>query len=41
VLILESDEMDFVNNPADFQAIFNRIREALQLAPFQPKLPNT
>ena len=41
VLIIESSEIDFVNNPADFQTILNRIREALKLAPFQPQLPNT
>jgi deoxyguanosine kinase len=38
VLIIESNELDFVGNPVDFQAILNRIREALQLAPFQPQL---
>jgi deoxyguanosine kinase len=41
VLVIESSEMDFVNHPADFQNILNRIREALKLAPFQPQLPNT
>ena len=41
VLVIESGELDFVNNPFDFQIILNRIREALQLAPFQPQLPNT
>jgi deoxyguanosine kinase len=39
VLVIESSEMDFVNNPADFQHILNRIRECLKLAPFQPQLP--
>lgn len=41
VLVIESNELDFVNRPADYQMILNRIREALQLAPFQPQLPNT
>jgi deoxyguanosine kinase len=41
VLVIESGELDFVNHPADFQMILNRIHEALQLAPFQPQLPNT
>jgi Deoxynucleoside kinases len=41
VLVIESSEIDFVNNPADYQFVLNRIREALQLAPFQPQLPNT
>ncbi|MEA5079538.1 MAG: deoxynucleoside kinase [Anaerolineaceae bacterium] len=39
VLVIESSEMDFVSNPADFQTILTRIRQELQLAPFQPKLP--
>lgn len=39
VLVVESSEMDFVNNPADFQTILNRVRESLKLAPFQPELP--
>lgn len=39
VLVIESSELDFVNNPADFQTILNRIREALRVAPFQPQLP--
>jgi deoxyguanosine kinase len=39
VLVVESSEMDFVNHPADFQNILNRIRESLKLAPFQPELP--
>lgn len=38
VLIIDSNELDFVGNPADFQTILNRVREALQLAPFQPQL---
>lgn len=39
VLVIESSEMDFVSHPADFQTILTRIRQELQLAPFQPKLP--
>lgn len=38
VLVIESSEMDFVDNPADFQTILIRIRQELQLAPFQPQL---
>jgi deoxyguanosine kinase len=41
VLVIESSDLDFVNHPADFQMILNRLHEALQLAPFQPQLPNT
>jgi deoxyguanosine kinase len=39
VLTIETDEMDFVRNPQDQRAVENRIRQALQLAPFQPMLP--
>lgn len=39
VLVIESSEMDFVNNPDDYQTILTRIRQELQLAPFQPQLP--
>ncbi len=39
VLVIESSEMDFVSNPSDYQTILNRIRQELQLAPFQPQLP--
>jgi len=39
VLVIESSEMDFVNNPADFQTILSRIRQELELSPFQPQLP--
>jgi len=38
VLIIDSNDMDFVGNPEDFQTILNRIREAMHLAPFQPQL---
>ena len=39
VLTIETDEMDFVRNQNDQRAVENRIRQALQLAPFQPMLP--
>jgi deoxyguanosine kinase len=38
VLVIDSNELDFVGRPEDFQNILSRIREALQLAPFQPQL---
>lgn len=38
VLVIDSNELDFVGRPEDFQTILSRIREALQLAPFQPQL---
>jgi len=39
VLVLDSDGLDFVQNPTDLDWIENRIRQALQLAPYQPQLP--
>ncbi len=39
VLTIETDDMDFVRRPDDLRAVDNRIRQALQLAPFQPMLP--
>jgi deoxyguanosine kinase len=39
VLVIETDSLDYVRNPADLRQIENRIRQALKLAPFQPELP--
>ncbi len=39
VLVIESDSLDFVRKTNDLDWIENRIRQALQLAPFQPELP--
>jgi deoxyguanosine kinase len=39
VLVIETDAMDFVRNPNDLHIVENRIRQALQMAPFQPELP--
>jgi deoxyguanosine kinase len=39
VLVIDTNPLDFVRNPDDFTGIENRIRQALQLAPFQPELP--
>jgi len=39
VLVIESDVLDFVRKTHDLDWIENRIRQALQLAPFQPELP--
>ena len=41
VLVIETDDLDFVGRPGDFDLIHSKIREALQLAPFQPQLPIT
>jgi deoxyguanosine kinase len=39
VLVIESDALDFVHNPADLNLVENRVRQALRLPPFQPELP--
>ena len=38
VLVIETDEMNFVRSPADLHWVENRIRQELKVAPFQPKL---
>ena len=39
VLVIETNELDFVRREEDLDWVENRIRQALQLAPFQPELP--
>jgi deoxyguanosine kinase len=39
VLIIDTTQMDFVRRPGDLTWVENRIRQTLQLAPFQPELP--
>jgi len=39
VMTIDSNPLDFVRNPQDMDWIENRIRQALQMAPFQPELP--
>ncbi len=39
VLVIDSNAIDYVRYPEDLQWVENRIRQALQLAPFQPELP--
>ncbi len=39
VLIIDTNQMDFVRRSEDLQWVENRIRQTLQLAPFQPELP--
>lgn len=39
ILVIDSDEMDFVHNQDDLNWIENRIRQRLQMSPFQPELP--
>ena len=39
ILIIETDGLDFVGNPQDFETIQNQIRDVLSLPPIQPQLP--
>jgi len=39
VLILDCNELDFVRNPDQLEWIENRVRQVLQLSPYQPTLP--
>jgi deoxyguanosine kinase len=39
VLVIDSNHLDYVRNPEDLAHIELRLRQALQLAPFQPELP--
>ncbi len=39
ILIIDTDGLDFVGNPQDFEHIQNQIRAELSLPPMQPQLP--
>jgi deoxyguanosine kinase len=39
VLIIDTDQINIVQNPQHLKQVENRIREALSLAPYQPGLP--
>jgi deoxyguanosine kinase len=39
ILPLDTNHLDFVRQPDDLNWVENRIRQALQLPPFQPELP--
>jgi len=39
VLVIDSNTLDYVRNAPDLKWIENRIRQTLQVAPFQPELP--
>jgi len=39
VLVIDSNELDFVHNEDDLQWIENRIRQRMLMPPFQPELP--
>ncbi len=39
VLVIDTNHLDYVRYPEDLRWVENRIRQTLQLAPFQPELP--
>lgn len=39
VLIIETDDLNFIAEPSDLEFIINRIKQALHLAPYQQSLP--
>lgn len=39
VLVIDSNHLDYVRYPEDLRWVENRIRQVLQLVPFQPELP--
>lgn len=39
VLVLDTNNLDYVRNQADLKFVENRIRQVLQLPPYQPELP--
>jgi deoxyguanosine kinase len=39
VLVLDTDPLDYIRDPADLRWVEDRIRQSLRLAPFQPELP--
>ncbi len=39
ILVIDSNELDFVHSEDDLDWVENRIRQRLQLPPFQPELP--
>lgn len=38
-LVIDTDTLDFVHKPEDLEWVDNRIRQTLNLPPFQPELP--
>jgi deoxyadenosine/deoxycytidine kinase len=39
VLVIDTDNLDYVHNPEHLMWTENRIRQVLKLGPFQPELP--
>jgi len=41
LLVIDTNHLNYIQNPDDLKSVENRIRQALQLGPFQPELPLT
>jgi deoxyguanosine kinase len=39
ILVLDTNHLDYVRSPEDLKYVENRIRQSLQLIPYQPELP--
>jgi deoxyguanosine kinase len=39
VLVIDTNDLDYVRDPEALKSVENRIRQALRLVPFQPELP--
>jgi deoxyguanosine kinase len=39
VLVLETNDLDYVRRPEDLRQVEERIRQSIKLAPYQPELP--
>ena len=39
LLVIDTDDLDFIADPQALQYMINRIRQALQLVPYQESLP--
>ena len=39
MLVIDTDELDYIHRKADLEWVENRIRQVLKVAPYQPELP--
>ena len=39
VLVIDTDQLDYIHHKADLEWVENRIRQVLKVAPYQPELP--
>ncbi|OGO37267.1 MAG: hypothetical protein A2W35_00285 [Chloroflexi bacterium RBG_16_57_11] len=39
VLVIDTDQLDYIHRKADLEWVENRIRQVLKVAPYQPELP--